>query len=153
MELSKQIARQIYRKPEPEEWLARWFTKKYQTPWNHELFQERTLLDLLVEYHLDVFDAKPLEVHRNADGEIQLQDTGDDLIDKWEQQIAEGDDVDLWEAFSPEAIEKIKQRLRNKRKVTTASMGDVVDQAQAQQAQIDRVTKKKPFNTFGDLDE
>lgn len=77
------------------------------------MFQERTLLDLLVEYNLDKFDENPLEVHRQADGEIQLMDTGDNLIDKWEQQLADGDEVDLWESFSPEArarIEKMRKK-------------------------------------------
>lgn len=84
-------------------------------PWNHELFQTRTLLDLLVEYWLDVFDEKPLEAHRNEDGFIQLRDTGDALIDKWEEQIAAGQEPDLTQAFSAEAWEKLN-RLRTKSK-------------------------------------
>lgn len=77
------------------------------------MFQERTVLDLLVEYHLDKFDENPLEVHRQADGYIQLTDTGDNLIDRWEQQIASGEEVDLWESFSPEARERI-EKMRKK---------------------------------------
>lgn len=91
--------------------LERWWVHKYKIPSNSELFQSRTFFDLLVEYHLDRFEEKPLEVHRQADGEIQLTDTGDDLLDKWEQQIADGEEVDLAEAFKPEQLLKIKKSL------------------------------------------
>ena len=61
----------------------------------------------MVEYWLDIFDDKPLEAHRTADGFIQLQDTGDSLIDKWEASIARGEEPNLREAFSEEAWEQI----------------------------------------------
>lgn len=91
--------------------LERWWIRKYKIPSNSELFQSRTFFDLLVEYHLDRFEEKPLEVHRQADGEIQLTDTGDELLDKWEQQLADGEEVDLAEAFSPGQLQKIKKSL------------------------------------------
>lgn len=89
--------------------LALWWTRKYKLPSNHELFQSRTIFDLLVEFYIDRFQEKPIEVHRNADGEIQFTDTGDELIDKWEQQIADGELPDLWEAFDEESLERLKK--------------------------------------------
>lgn len=72
------------------------------------MFQEATPESLLVEWHLDRFDESPLEVHRQADGEIQLKDTGDAYIDKWEQQIADGEEPDLTETFSKKELERLQ---------------------------------------------
>lgn len=56
--------------------------------------------DLLVEWYEDIFSKNPIEIHRNEAGDIQFQDTGDDLVDAWEKNIAKGGNVNLWEAFS-----------------------------------------------------
>ncbi len=102
----------IHKKPTLQESLERWWAKKFGTPSNSELFTSRTWFDLLVEYNLDVFEAKPLEVHRQADGEIQLKDTGDSLLDKWEQQLADNEDIDFMEAFgNEENYLKLQQKL------------------------------------------
>lgn len=90
--------------------MARWWSRKYRLPSNHELFQDRTLFDHLVEYYVDKFEERPIESYRNKDGEIQFTDTGDELIDLWEQQIAEGHDPNLYEAFSEESLEQIRKR-------------------------------------------
>jgi len=104
------------------EWLARWWSRKYKLPWNHELFQERTPISLLAEYYLDFYEEHPLEVHRQADGEIQLKDTGDKLIDKWEEKIAQGHEPDLTEAFTPEGLEKL-QRLQARSREDSYELG------------------------------
>lgn len=67
------------------------------------------MFDLLVDFYLDMFEKNPLDAHRNDDGFVQFTDTGDALIDKWEQQIADGVDVDLTEAFGPGSLEYIKK--------------------------------------------
>jgi hypothetical protein len=114
VELAKEIARAQHHKPTLSENLAKWWEKKYSLPSNHELFQERTSISLLTEYYYDIYESSPLEMHRQADGEIQLKDTGDALIDKWEEQIAEGMEPDLWEAFSDKEREKLKAKLVKK---------------------------------------
>lgn len=103
--------------------------KKYKIPSNHELFTSQTIFDLLVEYHMDYFENNPLEVHRQEDGEIKFTNTGDSLIDKWEEELANGNFPDLTEAFTPESLEKIKTKL-NKNKGISAprTMGDVAKQ-------------------------
>lgn len=83
--------------------------RKYQLPSNHELFLDRTLYDHLIDFYLDKFEKKPIEAHRNEQGEIQFKDTGDDLIDRWEEQIANGETPDLMEAFDEESINHIKK--------------------------------------------
>lgn len=104
------------------------------------------MFDLMVEYHLDYYYEHPLEVHATADGGYQFTDTGDALIDKWEQEIADGNEenIDLTEAFSPESLAKV-QRLLAKAKgqqigaaygKQTASMADTVDR-------IERVAKQQ----------
>jgi hypothetical protein len=126
VEIAKRTAAQIHRKPTAEEMIARWWQRKYNLPSNHELFQKETLFYWLVEYFLDYFEKNPLETYRTADGEIQFTDTGDSLIDKWEEIIAEGGEPDLTEAFNPEALEAIKNRKNKKQKnVTVATIGDV----------------------------
>ncbi len=84
--------------------LRRWWEKKYQIPSNHDLFTSRTEHDLLTEYYEDIFERNPLEKWRNEDGTIQFTDTGDSVIDYWEQLLAEGRDgeVDLLEGFTDE---------------------------------------------------
>ncbi len=92
--------------------LMKWWTKKYNLPWNHDLFQDRTLFDLMVEFQLDYFEKNPLEVHRNEDGHIQFKNTGDELIDKWEEQIARGETPSMsQDMFDDEALAKLA-RLR-----------------------------------------
>ncbi|NJL53733.1 hypothetical protein HC928_00410 [bacterium] len=93
--------------------LARWWSKKYRLPWNHDLFQDRTVFDLMVEFYLDKIEEKPLEAYRNDKGEIQFTDTGDALVDRWEQQIAEGGVPNLMEAFDEQSIDLIKKRVAN----------------------------------------
>lgn len=109
--------------------LQRWWSKKYNLPWNHELFQDRTVFDLLVEFELDYFEENPLEVHRNEDGHIQFKNTGDDLIDRWENQIAKGDEPSYEDMLTPEVREKI-ERLRSRGRARSSIGGtfkNVVD--------------------------
>ncbi len=94
------------------EQLARWWEQKYQLPSTHNLFQEQTEEELLVEFWVDIYEKNPLEAERNADGEIQLKNTGDPYIDKWEEEIAAGITPDFTEMFTPEDMAKYK-RLRN----------------------------------------
>lgn len=65
------------------------------------------MFDLLVEFYLDLFYKKPLEAHRNDDGEIQFSDTGDALIDKWEAQLARGESPDLSEVMDGTEAERL----------------------------------------------
>lgn len=73
------------------------------------MFQERTLYDHLIDFYIDKFEKKPIEAHRNENGDIQFKDTGDDLVDRWEEQIANGEVPDLMEAFDEESIQHIKK--------------------------------------------
>lgn len=126
------------------------------------MFQERTIYDLLVEYHLDVYDNNPLEVHRQADGEIVLTDTGDPLIDKWEQAIAKGEEPDLREAFSDEdwaVIERLQKKASNGIGLSgTLTMGDiqeVMGRAKKNPKLLpptQELMQSMGFNTFGSDD-
>lgn len=154
-EASKTIAREQFKNPTVEQMLARWWTQKYHLPSNHELFQSRTLLDLLVEYQLDKLYEKPLEAYKTADGEYHFVNTGDELIDKWEQELAEGRIPDLSEAFSPEDYERVirvstryyesKNDPRN-----VQSFGDVYKEV----ARVERLAREQAAKTgkktFGD---
>ena len=139
-----------------------WWTKKYKLPSNHELFTSRTLFDLLVEYQLDVIEENPLEAHRNSDGEIQFKDTGDDMIDRWEQQIADGMTPDLEAAFDYGELEKINRKITKAKKAMGQSgvtFGDTEEKIHRQVSKEDRARAardlpiggdKDPFFTFGE---
>lgn len=87
--------------------------KTYNLPSNHNLFLDSSVDELLVMFWEDVFDKKPLEAYRTKDGHIQFTDTGDELIDKWEAELAEGKMPDYMEGFSSEAMERL-EHLRTK---------------------------------------
>lgn len=91
-------------------------------------------------------------MHRQADGEIQLKNTGDNLIDKWEQQLADGDEPDLLEAFTPEAVEKIRGLHKRKRKRAPVSFGDTMRHVNelSRKEGWDGPPRSDGFKTFGD---
>lgn len=89
--------------------LRRWWTQKYKLPSNHKLFQETTLVDLLIEYYEDEFHENKLEAYRDESGEYFLGDTDDELFNKWEKELQMGIDPDLTEGMSDEAKEKLKK--------------------------------------------
>lgn len=126
--------------------MSRWWVKKYRLPSNHELFQSRTLFEHLADFWLDKYEQKPIEAHRNADGEIQFKDTGDELIDRWEEQIAKGESPDLFEAFDEESIkhmEKLRAAARARDPYEGLSMKATVDRISAQ-ASREGLTVGKP---------
>lgn len=143
------------------EFLARWWAKKYSLPSNHKLFLQESPYYWLCEYYLDVFDSKPIESYRNADGEIQFTDTGDELIDKWEEMIAAGESPDLTEAFSPDALKQAQARLAkaNRDKMhEDISIGTTVKEMLALErsmlAETQKGTTKKYYGpTFGNGDD
>lgn len=61
---------------------------------------------------MDQYEKKPIESYRNAQGEIQFSDTGDDLVDRWEEQIARGEIPDLLEAFDEDSLKHL-QRIKD----------------------------------------
>lgn len=74
----------------------------------------------MVEFYEDLFEDKPEEMLKAAkgdDGEVIFEETGDPLIDKWEQELAQGIIPDLTEGMSPEAVSQLKQEQMNKAKI------------------------------------
>jgi hypothetical protein len=122
MEAAKAEAKRLRQSPTNLEVLQIWFSRKYQLPWNHAEFQNSTEFDLLTEYYYDYFEKNPLEAHTNADGKVQFTNTGDNFIDRWEELIAQGQEVDLREAFADGELEKIQQKLA-RAKLTKARAG------------------------------
>ncbi len=110
-----------------EETLQKWWAQKYKLPSNHDLFVDRTWYEHAVEFHLDYFEQNPLEAHRQADGHVQFTNTGDPLIDKWEEQIAQGEEPDLTEAFSSEGLQRLRNFSNRKRDKDVSSFKDMYD--------------------------
>lgn len=84
---------------------------KYSLPWTHNAFQESTTFELLTEFYEDLFDKDPkasLEVMRGESGEIEFEETGDPLIDKWEQELRMGLEPDLTEGMSAKDLARMK---------------------------------------------
>lgn len=83
--------------------LRRWWTDKYRLPWTPDNIEDFTVLELLTEFYEDLFEKDKtalFEASRGEDGEIMFESTGDDLIDKWEQELAMGIEPDLTEGMS-----------------------------------------------------
>lgn len=96
--------------------LRRWWTHKYRLPWNHNLYQESTISELLIEFYEDKFSEDRLEAFKDENGEYFLGDTGDAQIDKWEEEIRLGIDPDLTEGMSAESLAKLaKEKEKYKR--------------------------------------
>jgi hypothetical protein len=90
--------------------LRRWVEEKYHLPWNHEVFQDLTVLELLTMYWEDYYLKHPVDARRTKSGHVVYQ-TGDPLIDKWERELEAGLEPDLTEGLSSEERAKEKQAL------------------------------------------
>jgi hypothetical protein len=100
--------------------------RKYKHPWTHEAFQDATLFDLLTEFYEDLYESDPkalLDAGRGADGEIVFGETGDPLIDKWEEEMARGLTPDLTEAMSKEDLAKLQKKAAESKKLREAAKG------------------------------
>lgn len=105
----------------------------------------------MVEFWEDYYHDHPLESHRQEDGHIVFE-TGDPLIDKWEQQIARGEKPDLTEAFSPDELRRIQATLRRAKSGKTTSIGgrsqtfgDTVEEVQKQVLKREQEWKRARF--------
>lgn len=81
----------------------------------------------------DMFDADPkmmLDAARGEDGEIEFEETGDPLIDKWERELRMGIEPDLTEGMSQKDLDRMnKEKSKLKR-------------AKEQQAQLTDIDEK-----------
>ncbi len=96
------------------------------------------------------FRDKPLEMHRQDDGEIQFTETGDALVDQWEADMAAGIEPDLSAALSPEVLRKL-EATRGKSKGMTIK--EVMERAGKESAKLDfsqRGQQTRRMNTFGE---
>ena len=79
------------------------------------MFQERSLFEILVDFWEDYYVENKMASRTTEDGHVVFSNTGDDLIDKWENEIAKGLHPDMLEGCSPEeraAEEKALERLK-----------------------------------------
>lgn len=107
------------------------------------MFLDRTLDDLEIEFWVDYYEKNPLEAHRNENGEIQFH-TDDDLLNKWEEQIAKGETPDLEQAFDPRALEKLRSRAKRKQATGGMSFKDVAERIDREQSAVERrIAKNK----------
>lgn len=118
---------------------------KYKLPSNHELFQSRSVIDLLVEFWEDIFTDNPSKMLQADDG--TFTDTGDTLIDKWEREIADGNLPDLREAFREGEISRIRNKFdaQKKRKGNVAAASTFEDVHNALQDHLARNVPTKMF--------
>jgi uncharacterized protein YmfQ (DUF2313 family) len=86
--------------------LRRWWVKKYNLPWTHEAAQCLSHFEILTEFYEDYFEGDKTALYKEVadeSGHVVLPDTGDELIDKWERELAQGLTPDLEEGMTPEA--------------------------------------------------
>ncbi len=76
------------------------------------------MADHLVEFYEDYYSEHPGEARKvtSKDGEVIFTETGDPLLDKWEQEFSKGVIPDMEEGLSQEEKEKLrKERELSKR--------------------------------------
>src|SRR5690348_6163998 len=90
-EAAKTTAIHNLRKGDLEVQLRRWWVKKYKIPWTHEAAQDQPPIDLLTEFYEDYFETNPKELraYLEEQGNYSFDETGDALLDKWEQEFAQ----------------------------------------------------------------
>lgn len=109
--------------------LRRWWVKKYQIPWTSSYFQESTLLELLIEFMEDYYENNKSELFHDsldADGNVVF-DTGDPLIDKWEQEIAKGLSPDLLEGMDRQSFERTMKKIAESKDSSVGSFEEFSD--------------------------
>lgn len=89
---------------------------------------------------------------------MQFKDTGDELLDKWEAELAAGRTPDYSEAFDQEQLERLKnlrEKGSSKFAGLTRTMKDVVESVdQTAHSEGLQSTQTRPrFSTFGDGSE
>lgn len=78
--------------------MRRWAEDKYNLPWTHESIQCQTFNELLIRFWEDYYIKHSLEAKKAGTGEVVFR-TGDPLVDKWEDEIAQGLIPDLFEGL------------------------------------------------------
>jgi len=73
--------------------------------------QQYTIEELQIEYLMYVIEEDPQQAYPRGDmGQVQFR-TGDELIDKWEEKLAQGKDADIdWdEGVDPTFLKRFKE--------------------------------------------
>lgn len=89
---------------------------------------------------------------------MQFKDTGDELLDKWEAELAAGRTPDYSEAFDQEQLERLKnlrEKGSSKFAGLTRTMKDVVESVDqtAHSEGLQSTRSRSRFSTFGDGSE
>lgn len=118
--------------------LRKWAEAKYSLPWTHESLQQLTLLELLVMFWEDYYRKNPVETRRAADGRVIYSNTGDALIDKWEQELAMGLEPDLLEGVAPEERKKEAEASKRLQRQQSAVGAEGVGDGFAEEYDLER---------------
>lgn len=128
-----------------------WWTKKYNLPWNHNLFQSSSVEDLLVEFYVDLFMEMPSEKYRQEDGTYRITDSDDPYINKWEEEIASGAIPNMEEAFTPAQLEWYK-RIRKKQSVLVdPAFNRSLSPSSTQTRRVSSTSKGPSWQTLEDM--
>jgi len=97
---------------------------------------------------VDAYEKRPIEAHRNEAGEIQFSETGDEMVDKWEEQIARGEIPDLNEAFTEESLAGLA-KMRQRAKDRDPYQGMTIKDANTKMARILQTSNLEDAKTLG----
>tara|TARA_R100000808_G_C2074491_1_gene100706 strand:+ start:53 stop:565 length:513 start_codon:yes stop_codon:yes gene_type:complete len=103
--------------------LRQWWAKKYHSSPKSDEFQRYTLWEMTIEFFEDYYaqDKKRVWKDEREDlGAVELPESGDPLVDRWERQIAEGLEPDLTEGLPEEKRAQIRERAQQIQSVTDA---------------------------------
>lgn len=65
----------------------------------------------MISFWEDYYEKNPIASRTTKDGNVVFANTGDPLIDKWEEELAKGLPPDLTEGLSPEQRRREKEAL------------------------------------------
>lgn len=95
-----------------------------------------------------------MERYRAEDGNIIFSETGDDLIDHWEQLIADGkaDQIDLLEGYSDTDKTFLGKKLKKKDRAINSTFGATQEHVDKHMQKLIKAQEPTPvpFRKFGD---
>lgn len=88
--------------------LRRWWTGKYNKSHKSDEFQRYTKMELFLEFFEDVYEKDSQKMREFLDevGDHSTPSSGDELMDKFEEQLARGETPDIDQMFPEHLKEK-----------------------------------------------
>ncbi len=115
-----------------------------------------TAEELQIEYFMEWIESDPMQAFANNAEGVQFR-TGDDVIDKWEEQIAAGETPDFDDGVDPEFLERFKrysEQTAQQAYPELIKVPETSDSADGEEALTEPVSEDENLDDlFDDLDD